>query len=113
MRQGWTYAIVAGRSIALIGTAGCGNPLGRLLDSGGTESTATEAAVTESAEQAAVAETNTPAEPAEADTVSDPLYQALSEWQFILTSGAGGWDTSFTVNPDGSFKGSIMTLIWV
>ncbi len=105
MRKGWKYAIVAGISIALIGTAGCGNPLGRLFDRGGTENAATEAAVTESAEQAAVAETNTPAEPAEADTVSDPLYQALSEWQFIFTSGAGGWDTSFTVNPDGSFQG--------
>ena len=88
----------------MIGTTGCGNLLKRFIAPEAAQTPATEAA-TENRESETTAETTTPAGQTDSETDADPLYQELSEWQFIFTSGAGGWDMDFTVNPDGSFQG--------
>ena len=33
------------------------------------------------------------------------VFAAMSDWQFIFSSGAGGWATELSVNPDGTFSG--------
>ncbi len=35
----------------------------------------------------------------------DEVFEAMSDWQFIFSSGAGGWATELSVNPDGTFSG--------
>ncbi|MCR5503655.1 MAG: hypothetical protein K6F53_11665 [Lachnospiraceae bacterium] len=35
----------------------------------------------------------------------DPLYKDMSDYRFHFASGAGGWETSLEIAPDGSFKG--------
>ena len=53
--------------------------------------------------------TEAPAEaPTPTEAPADPeidLYGIMSDWKFDFSSGAGGWGTSLTVNPDGSFEG--------
>ncbi len=33
------------------------------------------------------------------------LYEEMSLWEYHFSSGAGAWDTTVTVSPDGSFRG--------
>lgn len=46
-------------------------------------------------------------EPTEDIYRCDPgeVFAAMSDWQFIFSSGAGGWATELSVNPDGTFSG--------
>ncbi len=105
MRKIWKCAAAFGTAAMLIGTAGCGNLLRQAATHGDANPPATEAAVSEDAPSQTAAETGHSTEPAGGVTDGDPLFQELSKWQYIFTSGAGGWDTTFTVNPDGSFQG--------
>ncbi len=50
------------------------------------------------------AETPTPTETPE-PVVDLSLYEEMANWSYVFSSGAGGWATELTVNPDGSFKG--------
>ena len=36
---------------------------------------------------------------------TDEVFAAMSDWQFIFSSGAGGWATELSVEPDGTFSG--------
>lgn len=36
----------------------------------------------------------------------EEVFSEMSDWRFIFSSGAGGWSTELTVNPDGSFTGT-------
>ena len=105
MKKGWKIAAVIGTVITLAGTTGCGLPFQKILQAAGAQTPSTEAAVPENTEDMTAAVTEKQTETAEVVTDGDPLYQELSEWQFIFSSGAGGWSTDFTVNPDGSFQG--------
>ena len=33
------------------------------------------------------------------------VFETLCDWEYVFTSGAGGWDTRLTIEPDGSFSG--------
>lgn len=33
------------------------------------------------------------------------VFEKMSEWLFIFSSGAGGWETTLSVTPDGTFAG--------
>ncbi len=47
------------------------------------------------------------AEPTE-DTYKEDaaeVFAEMSDWVFVFSSGAGGWDTTMTVKPDGTFTG--------
>lgn len=105
MRKGWKCAAAISAAAMLITATGCGNLFSQVVSQVETTMSATEAAVSEEADTQTAAETEPSTESAGMMTEGDPLYQALSEWQFIFTSGAGGWDTTFSVNPDGSLQG--------
>ena len=48
-----------------------------------------------------------PAEPEpEPEPEPDPLYAKLANWDFVFSSGAGGWETNLTIKADGSFSGA-------
>ncbi len=90
----------------LAGTAGCGSAAKGQSAAPATETAAPETEANSDAETEAqddTAETET----AEANVSSgdDGLYKELSDWEYIYTSGAGAWQTTFTVSPDGNFKG--------
>ncbi len=59
---------------------------------------------------AAVTVTPTP-EPAPAEVTpavaeeTPAIFEEMADWQFIFSSGAGGWETELFVEPDGSFYG--------
>ena len=36
---------------------------------------------------------------------SSEVFAAMSEWAYTFSSGAGGWSTELSINPDGSFTG--------
>ncbi len=105
MRKRWKCAAALGAAAILMGTTGCGDLIKQVLSQADTAPPATEAAVSQETETQTTAETEQSTETAGDVTEEDALYQALSEWQFIFTSGAGGWDTTFSVNPDGSLQG--------
>lgn len=99
--------VVFGMAAAFLITAGCGEKKVEEVAPGAEtvtereENAQTEAAPV--AEEAAIAETETKEKPSE--TNGDPIFTELSEWFLVLTSGAGGWETTLTVEPDGSFSG--------
>lgn len=77
----------------LIGVAACGN--------GNTTSSSAETSNGNSTlQQTDVAENSSGTENTEGLTFAD-----LSKYQFEFCSGAGGWATDFTIEPDGSFRG--------
>ena len=44
--------------------------------------------------------------PTEAPAAKFNLYREMSEWEYVFSSGVGGWQTGLTFYPDGSFSGS-------
>lgn len=48
-----------------------------------------------------------PAQPEEPEEAVEKgnIYEQMSIWRFIFSSGAGGWETHMDVLPDGSFSG--------
>lgn len=57
------------------------------------------------AEEAAQVEEEPVTEEASGSEEEKAVFEELSHWAFDFSSGAGGWGTSFTVEPDGSFSG--------
>ena len=109
-----TMLLLAGLSVSLL--AGCGSKdvvSENIENEAVAEEESKSASKTEETQKTAEAEDNAAEKDSEADKEAekeenpegDPIYSELAEWSFEFSSGAGGWGTELTVNPDGSFEG--------
>ena len=85
-------------SLLLMATlAGCGKEEEK-------EETKPVEVVEEPEEEAVATPTEAPKAPKDT-TEQDALYKTLSEWDFLFSSGAGGWGTDLNFKEDGSYSG--------
>ncbi|MCR4585772.1 MAG: hypothetical protein K5686_08625 [Lachnospiraceae bacterium] len=93
-------ALLTAMIFLLTAFAGCGKEAEE-------EETKPEEVVTETANETEEPEA-TPTEapvPPKDTSEQEALYKTLSEWDFLFSSGAGGWGTDLHFNADGSYSG--------
>ncbi|MBP5282651.1 MAG: hypothetical protein J6Z22_09160, partial [Lachnospiraceae bacterium] len=107
----WKKAAILGLAACMALTA-CDNGKGGAESKNPAESI--EESVSQSASEAVNAQSgesteSTPesSEPAQEALSADAkeLFEAIQGWEFMFSSGAGGWDTSFQVDENGAFSG--------